>query len=244
MPIYQGPIFDADNHYYEAHDAFTRHVPPKMLSRCVEWVELDGGRRYHSVGGKVDRGGNPTFNPIAKPGVLREYFNGNPRGMTTGELIQAVQLPDLYRESYFQTQFYGLAEHHVRQIHAGLRGWFDGDEATLFPTPPAERAEKLVAGFGGADVVRAQIADAVATDDLRWALEMATWLVRLHDVHDDDRARSADILRHIAQRTTAANVRNWCLTRARHLDGSARTDRFHTHRFDRHQAISSPLGAR
>ncbi len=30
MAIYQGPIFDADNHYYEAHDAFTRHVPRRM----------------------------------------------------------------------------------------------------------------------------------------------------------------------------------------------------------------------
>jgi hypothetical protein len=43
MAIYQGPIFDADNHYYEAHDAFTRHVPRRMQSRCVEWVELAGG---------------------------------------------------------------------------------------------------------------------------------------------------------------------------------------------------------
>lgn len=171
-----------------------------------------------------------------------QTVRGINKGMTTGELIQAVQLPDLYRESYLQTQFYGLAEHHVRQIHAGLRGWFDGDEASLFPTPPTARAEKLVAGFGGTSAVRDQIVAAVADDDLRWALEMATWLVRLHDVHDDDRLRSADILRQIAQRTTAANVRNWCLTRARHLDGSARTDRFHTHRFDGRQALDSPLG--
>jgi hypothetical protein len=38
MAIYQGPIFDADNHFYEAHDAFTRHVPRRMQPRCVEWV--------------------------------------------------------------------------------------------------------------------------------------------------------------------------------------------------------------
>ncbi len=33
MAIYQGQFFDADNHYYEAHDAFTRHVPRRMQSR-------------------------------------------------------------------------------------------------------------------------------------------------------------------------------------------------------------------
>jgi hypothetical protein len=27
MAMYKGPIFDADNHFYEAHDAFIRAVP-------------------------------------------------------------------------------------------------------------------------------------------------------------------------------------------------------------------------
>ena len=89
MASYQGEIFDADNHYYEAHDAFTRHVPRRMQHRCVEWVELENGRKYQLVGGKIDRSGNPTFNPISKPGVLREYFSGNPRGMTSAELIRS-----------------------------------------------------------------------------------------------------------------------------------------------------------
>ena len=88
MTNYDGKIFDADNHYYEAPDAFTRHVPKKMRARCVEWVEMDDGRRYQTVGGRINRSlANPTFDPISKPGVLREYFNGNPRGVTSGELI-------------------------------------------------------------------------------------------------------------------------------------------------------------
>jgi predicted TIM-barrel fold metal-dependent hydrolase len=89
LASYQGPIFDADNHYYEAHDAFTRHVPKRMRSRCVEWVEFEGGRRYQTVGGKIDRSGNPTFNPISKPGVLRALFRGNPENKTSAELIRS-----------------------------------------------------------------------------------------------------------------------------------------------------------
>ncbi len=89
MAIYQGPFFDADNHYYEAHDAFTRHVPRRMQSRCVEWVELAGGRKYQVVGGKIDRSGNPTFNPISKPGVLRLLFIVNIRGLNIFELIRS-----------------------------------------------------------------------------------------------------------------------------------------------------------
>jgi len=31
--LYKGPLFDADNHYYEAEDAFTRYVPKRMQKR-------------------------------------------------------------------------------------------------------------------------------------------------------------------------------------------------------------------
>ena len=93
MASYPGEIFDADNHYYEAHDAFIRHVPKRMRSRCVEWVELEGGRKYQVIGGKRDRSGNPPFHPISKPGVLREYYHGNPRGKTFVEVTHSALGP-------------------------------------------------------------------------------------------------------------------------------------------------------
>ena len=37
--------FDADNHYYEAEDAFIRHVDPKMHKRCMQWAEINGRKR-------------------------------------------------------------------------------------------------------------------------------------------------------------------------------------------------------
>ncbi len=89
MPQFQGQLFDADNHYYEGHDAFTRHVPKAMQPRCVQWVTLENGRQYHAIAGKVDRFTNPTFNPISKPGVLRELFRGNPNGTTSAELTRS-----------------------------------------------------------------------------------------------------------------------------------------------------------
>ena len=74
------PVFDCDNHYYEALDAFTRHLDPRLGGRCVQWAEI-GGRKYHVIGGRVSHAvTNPTFNPIAKPGAMHEYFRGNPNG--------------------------------------------------------------------------------------------------------------------------------------------------------------------
>jgi predicted TIM-barrel fold metal-dependent hydrolase len=68
--------FDADNHYYEAEDAFIRHVDPAMAKRCMQWATVDGKRRL-LVGGKINKFiPNPTFDPIARPGSLEEYFRG------------------------------------------------------------------------------------------------------------------------------------------------------------------------
>lgn len=72
--------FDADNHYYEAEDAFIRHIEPGMAKRCMQWAEIDGKKRL-LVGGKVNRFiPNPTFNPVSKPGALDLYFRGKVSG--------------------------------------------------------------------------------------------------------------------------------------------------------------------
>jgi len=82
------PVFDGDNHYYEALDAFTRHLPTGAGPRTVQWAEIDG-RMYHVLGGKVSRAvANPTFDPIAKPGVLADYFRGNPDGANPLERLK------------------------------------------------------------------------------------------------------------------------------------------------------------
>jgi hypothetical protein len=91
--------FDCDNHYYEAADAFTRHVPPAMRPRVVQWAEVDG-RKYHVVGGKLSRAvKNPTWDPIAKPGAMYEYFRGNPHGRNPLEMLRDREpLPAAYMD--------------------------------------------------------------------------------------------------------------------------------------------------
>jgi predicted TIM-barrel fold metal-dependent hydrolase len=93
------PAFDCDNHYYEALDAFTRHVPRPMQPRCVQWCEIEG-RKHHLVGGKLAHAvTNPTWNPIAKPGVMSEYFRGNKGQRNPIELLREREpLPAYYMD--------------------------------------------------------------------------------------------------------------------------------------------------
>jgi predicted TIM-barrel fold metal-dependent hydrolase len=81
------PVFDADNHYYEAEDAFTRHLDPALGSRVIQWSEING-RKYHVIGGRVNKAvTNPTFDPIAMPGAMYDYFRGNPDNRNPMEFL-------------------------------------------------------------------------------------------------------------------------------------------------------------
>ncbi len=88
MPLPDGPVWDADHHYYEATDAFTRHLAREDGPRCVQWATIEG-RQYQVLGGRVSRAvANATFDPVAKPGCLGEYFRGNPNKVQPLELLK------------------------------------------------------------------------------------------------------------------------------------------------------------
>jgi predicted TIM-barrel fold metal-dependent hydrolase len=93
------PAFDADNHYYEALDAFTRHQDPRWARRCVEWCDING-RKYHVIGGKVSHAVvNATFDPIAKAGAMYDFFRGNPNDLPPSEFLKSREpIPDYYRD--------------------------------------------------------------------------------------------------------------------------------------------------
>ena len=72
-----GTIFDADNHYWEATDAFTRHRAARFKDRGLRLQEKDGklayfiGDREHPIlPGPGDQHGRPV------PGALFDYFAG------------------------------------------------------------------------------------------------------------------------------------------------------------------------
>lgn len=93
--------FDCDHHYYEAEDAFIRHMDPAMMQRAMQWVNVNGKRRL-MVGGKINRFiPNPTFDPIARPGCLDDYFRGkvsvNDMRDAFGELEPLSERPE-YRD--------------------------------------------------------------------------------------------------------------------------------------------------
>lgn len=78
-------LFDFDNHYYEARDAFTRYAPREFGTRGVEWVQVRGRDRI-LVGGKLNSYVvRPDFDPVSRPGALYHWYRGNPQHQSIRE---------------------------------------------------------------------------------------------------------------------------------------------------------------
>ncbi len=80
------PVFDADNHFYEAEDALTRHLPERHRN-LFRFVELNGRKKLMVRGQLTEFIPNPTFEVVAPPGAHMAFYAGeNPEGKTLREL--------------------------------------------------------------------------------------------------------------------------------------------------------------
>jgi predicted TIM-barrel fold metal-dependent hydrolase len=81
------PLFDADNHLYETQDAFTRYLPKEYAS-AIQYVQINGRTKIAVRGQISDYIPNPTFEVVARPGAMEEYFaTGNPEGKSRREIF-------------------------------------------------------------------------------------------------------------------------------------------------------------
>ncbi|WP_163549663.1 amidohydrolase family protein [Candidatus Frankia nodulisporulans] len=70
-------LFDADNHYWETSDAFTRFRDPKFADRGVQIKEIDGVPRYVVDGVRTEWLPGPAdMHPRPLPGAFLDYFQG------------------------------------------------------------------------------------------------------------------------------------------------------------------------
>jgi predicted TIM-barrel fold metal-dependent hydrolase len=91
-------IYDADEHYYEAEDAISRHLEHKYR-HAVRWIDLDG-RKTLLVNDRLLRMiPNPTYDPVGVPGSLESYFRGhNQAGKEVRDLIEMQRIQPEYRD--------------------------------------------------------------------------------------------------------------------------------------------------
>jgi predicted TIM-barrel fold metal-dependent hydrolase len=171
--------FDADQHYYEAEDAFIRHIDPAMRKRCMQWAEIDGKKRL-LVGGRVNRFiPNPTFDPVAHPGCLDSYFRAKTSAKDIREAFgQLEPISPFYRDR--QARLTSMDDQGVEACFMfptlGV-----GMEAALEHDPPAMLAafrafnRWLDEDWGVNFENRIYAAPYITLADVDWAIEELEW---------------------------------------------------------------------
>jgi len=81
------PVLDADNHLYETEEPFTNYLP-KEYQGANKYVQVDNRRKIAIRGQISEFIPNPTFEVVARPGAMEEYFkHGNPEGKSRREIF-------------------------------------------------------------------------------------------------------------------------------------------------------------
>lgn len=78
------PIFDADNHYYEPRDAFTRYMEPAHRDGAVHVRRGADGTEQIFVGDRPFTFLTPLYDNVAAPGSLREMLRNLSSGSISG----------------------------------------------------------------------------------------------------------------------------------------------------------------
>ena len=92
-------VFDADNHMYEATEAFTKYLPPEYAG-LVKNVEVNGRTKIALKNVISEYIPNPTFNKVAPPGAQElEFKLKNPDSMTAADKELQLAPPPRYIEA-------------------------------------------------------------------------------------------------------------------------------------------------
>jgi predicted TIM-barrel fold metal-dependent hydrolase len=129
------PVFDADNHMYEATDAFTKYLPEEY-SGLVKYVEVNGRTKIALKNVISEYIPNPTFNVVAPPGVQElEFKLKNPNSMTQADKEAKLEPPPKYIRS--PAAFFEPEARAVLMDEQGI------DRAMMWPTLASLLEERL-----------------------------------------------------------------------------------------------------
>ena len=90
MAVLEYLLFDADNHYYETRDCFTRYIEPRYRDKAIRPVVVDGVERI-VVGDKPFTFMDPKFDKTNPPGSLYDMVRNRDSGRQVGRQLHGGQ---------------------------------------------------------------------------------------------------------------------------------------------------------
>jgi alkyl sulfatase BDS1-like metallo-beta-lactamase superfamily hydrolase len=141
------------------------------------------------------------------------------QGNTPDELAEKITMPKNLQTEPFGMEYYGNVDVSARNVYGGLISWWNGDPATLRPTPRIEKAKREIAMMGGRDKVFAEAEKAFLAGDAQWTAELTTPLIRVDTSDWQARYLKAAALRVLGYRQTSSSLRGFYLSGALEIEG-------------------------
>jgi alkyl sulfatase BDS1-like metallo-beta-lactamase superfamily hydrolase len=140
------------------------------------------------------------------------------QGLTPNEIAEAVKkLPGNLDKKWYARGYYGVLGFNVRAVYQRYLGFYDANPANLNPLPPVDSGKRYVAAMGGATAVLAQVRDAIANGDYRWAAQLGNHLVFAEPDNRAAREAQAEALEQLGYQSESAVWRNMYLAGASEL---------------------------
>jgi len=197
----------------------------------IKWVNAIDEMRAYDIEHLVPSHGQPVNGAENVDFVLTNYRDSMQyvhdhavrlinMGYSPDDIAEELNtLPETLQIEPWTTEYYGNVDVSARNVYGGYISWWNGDPATLRPTPKMERAKRLIKMMGGRDIVFAQAEASYLKDDPQWAAELTTLLIRVNKEDWDARFLKASSLKKLGYQETSSSTKGFYLTGALELEG-------------------------
>jgi len=138
-------------------------------------------------------------------------------GLTSREIAENLQLPEVLASQWFNRGYYGTMSHNSKAVYQRYMGWYDANPANLNPHPPEAESARYIAAMGGADQVMTGARTAISEGDYRWAATLLNHLVFSGGEQKSARTMLAEVYTQLGYQSEAGTWRNIYLTGAQEL---------------------------
>ncbi|XP_067651706.1 linear primary-alkylsulfatase-like [Haliotis asinina] len=145
------------------------------------------------------------------------------KGLLPDEIATKVRLPEHLATHPYLIELYGTVEWSVKGVFNTYIGWFSGDPVDLSPLTPDELAHRYVDLGGGVERCVAAAQEALDKGDHRWALTLASHVIRVDQQNTDARRIASLSMMALGGQQVSANGRNYYFTSALEVLGELNT---------------------
>ena len=148
--------------------------------------------------------------------ILLQTLDCMNQGMTESETVEAVKLPEKYRDLPYLGEFYGTIEWSIRSVYHGYFGWFDGNASNLGRLSDAVFSAEIVK-LAGAEKVLCEAKSKLEEGEWQMALQLADFLIQARELVKEAKQVKAKGMLALGEVSISANGRHYYIASAREL---------------------------